>query len=114
MIVLGPEPGHEQRAAVEDALIGEVVDGVEARAAVQRLRPFDGVQVDGDERGLPVVGVHDVGKPGERLRELERAARQEREALEVVAVALRRRSIEVRPIEVVMVLEEVDRDVATG
>jgi hypothetical protein len=38
------------------ALRGEVVNGVDGGASVQGLRPLDGVDVDRDERRLPVGG----------------------------------------------------------
>ena len=110
--MLGPEAGNEQRLAVVDALIGEVVDRVDSGAAVQRLCPLDGVDVDGPKRRLPVVGVDHVGDPGERLHELECAPRQEGEPLEVVRVRLGWRAVEVRTVEVAMMLEEVDRHLA--
>src|SRR5262249_53940928 len=67
MVVLAPEPGDEQRPLAPNALMGEVVNGVDARAGVQRLRPLDGVDEDGDERRLPVVRVDDVGDESKRL-----------------------------------------------
>ena len=70
------------------------------RRAVQRLHPLDGVDVDRHQRGLPVVAVDDVGDEAERLAQLQRAARQEREALQVVGVALGRRAVEIRAVEV--------------
>ena len=102
------------RAAAGHPLVGEVVDREDGGRAVQRLRPLDGVHVDGHERRLPVVGVDDVGHEAERLAQLQRAAREEGEALQVVGVALARRAVEVRAIEVAVVLEEVDRHVAAG
>ena len=114
VVVLRPEAGDEQGAAVGDPLVREVVDRVEAGRAVEGLRPLHGVDVHGDERRLPVVRVHDVGMPAERLAELERAAREEREALEVVGVRLRGGAVQVLPVVVVMVLEEVDGHVAPG
>ena len=114
VVVLRPEAGDEHRAAVVHALIGEVVDGVDGGAAVQRLRPLDGVDVDRDERRLPVVRVDHVGNPAERLRQLERAPRQEGEALEVVRVGVGRGPVEVRAVEVAVMLEEVDRHLAAG
>ena len=54
------------------------------------------------------------GKKPSALHSSSDAARQEREALEVVGVALGRRTVEVRAVEVAVVLEAVDRDVAAG
>ncbi len=112
IVVLGAETGDEQGVTVGHALVGEVVDGVDGRRAVQRTRPFDGVDVDGDERRLPVVSVDHVGHEPDGLRELEGAAGEQREPLQVVAVGLARRSVQVRTIEVPMVLEEVHGHVA--
>ena len=94
------------------ALVGEVVDRIDGRRGVQRLHPLDGVDVDRHQRRLPVVAVDDVGEEAERLAQLQRSARQEREAFEVVGVALGRRTVEVGPVEVAVVLEAVERDVA--
>ena len=90
VVVFLAEAGDEDAAAVEDALVGQVVDRVDGRRRVQRLHPLDGVDVDGDQRGLPVVAVDDVGVEAERLAQLQRPARQEREPLQVVGVALGR------------------------
>ena len=92
--MLAAEASDEHRPALEVALVGEVVNREHAGRAVQRLRPLDGIQVDGHQRGLPVVGVDDVGNEPERLAQLERAARQEREALEVVGIGLPGRAVE--------------------
>src|SRR5262249_16813609 len=113
VMVLGSEAGDELRATVVLALIGEIVNGVERGAAVQRSCPLDGVDVDRDEGGLPVVGVDHVGDPPERLHQLERASRQEREALQVVGIRLGRRAVEMRAREMAMMLEKMDRHVAT-
>ena len=112
VVVLSPQPGDEHGAAVGHALVGHVVDGEHGGGAVERPGPFHRVDVDGNQRRLPVVGVDHVRHEVDRLAELERAAREEGEALQVVRVALAGRAVEVRPIEVPVVLEEVDRDVA--
>jgi hypothetical protein len=112
VVVVLAEPGDEHRATVGDTLVGEVVDRVDGRGAVEGARPLHRVHVDRDERGLPVVGVDDVGQEVQRLRELERAAREEGEPLEVVLVLPAGRAIDVRAVEEAVVLEEVDGDVA--
>src|SRR5262245_24474827 len=96
------------------ALMGQVVDGIDGGAPVPGLRPLHGVDVDGHERRLPVVRMDHVGYPAERFRQLEGAPRQEREALEVVRIGVWRRTVEVRTIEISVMLETVDGHLATG
>ncbi len=112
VVVFVPESGSDQIGAVEDALIREVVNGIDARASVQWATPLDGVHVHRHERGLPIVRVHDVRDPTERGAELERAPRQKGEAVEVVRIVAAGRAVEIRTIEVLVVLEEVDRHLA--
>ena len=58
-------------------------------AAVQRgVVPVEGLQVDGQQPGLPVVGVEHVGPLAAAAEVLEDRAREEREAQPVVGVVL--------------------------
>ena len=107
--VFRTEGRDEVRATVLVPLVGEIVDGVHGRGAVQRAGPLHGVHVHRHEGGVPVVGVHDVGYPVEDLGQFQRATRQEDEPLQVVAVA-----VQGRPVVVVVVLQQVHRDRGTG
>ena len=68
--------------------------------------PVERLQVDGNEPGLPVVGVEDVGPLAAAPEVLERRPREEREAQPVVVVvAVERGAVEER-----RVLDEDDVD----
>ena len=108
VVVLAPEAGDEHGVAVEDPLIGEIVDGVDRRRPVERLQPFHGVDVDGNEARLPIVAMNDVGEESQRLAELERAARQVGEPFEIVRITVTGWPVKVGAIEVAVVLEAVD------
>ena len=110
--VLGAKAGDEHRARLEVALVREVVNRVDGGRTVQGARPFHGVDVRGHQRGLPVIRVNDVGDEAQRIAELQRRAREQREAFEVVRIRLARGTVQVRAIEQAVVLDEVDGDVA--
>ena len=69
----------------EQPLVGEVVDGEDALRLRQLGAREPAAQRDRREPGLPVVQVDDVGGEAQRLRRLERADREQREAPVVVA-----------------------------
>ncbi len=112
-----PEPGHRHVVVPEHALVGEVVDGEQGREpAQQRVIAVERAQVDGQEPGLPVVGVDDLRGPAdtgarglERGQTLQGAAAEEHEALAVVPVVAVGGAVEIVAIVVVIVLQQVHR-----
>src|SRR6185436_16489323 len=96
MEMLATEPGDEHGARLVHSLIGQIVNREDRGRAMQRSAPFDRVDVYGQERRLPVVRMHDVGKEADRLTQLERCTAEEGEALQVVGVCVTRRAVEMR------------------
>ena len=95
------------RVAIEHALVGHVVDREHARDAAQRgIAPVEGLQVDGDETGLPVVGMEDVRPLPAAAEVLQGRAREEREAQAVVGVV----PVDRGPVVEGRVLDEDDLD----
>ena len=85
------ERGHPDRR--KQPLVGQVVDGEHpARPAQRRPTGEHRLQVDGRQARLPVVRVHDVGRPVGSRRELQRRPRQHGEPDGVVGIVDRRRS----------------------
>ena len=83
------EPDVREHARVERALVPDVVDGEHgARLREQAIPRKHAAQEERQERGLPVVGVHDVGPEAEPLADAERRPREHREA-EMLVVVLR-------------------------
>ena len=89
----------------------EVVDGQDGGGAGEGAARLDGVEEHGHERGGPVVDVEDVGRPPQVFAELDRAARQQAEAQQVVARHGARRIVEVAATEHLLVVQQVDGDV---
>ena len=86
---VGREAGRLQDGRVEVALVFEVVDGEDAggigelgHVAVGSAQPV------GDEAGVPVVAVDDVGAPVQHAGGFEGGAGEEGEAMTVVRVAV--------------------------
>jgi hypothetical protein len=85
-------------------LVGDVVDGEDRGRAVERgVVPVERFEVHGQEPGMPVVGVEDVGPLAAAAEVLDGGTGEEREAEMVVAVA-----VEERPVEEGRVLHEDD------
>ncbi len=103
LVVLGPG---------EPALVRHVVDGEDRGGGGGGRAGLERVQVDGDEPGLPVVDVDDVGHPAQRAAEAERAAREQRVAGQVVEVGAARVAVDAVAIVEGVVLQQVDARVA--
>jgi len=102
--VLLVKAGLERRVRRVDALEGEVVDRDDrARRGEERVAGVGDLQVGGDQRRVPVVGVRDVGLEVQRARRLESRARVEGEALVVDVEAVGGVSVERVPVAAVIV-----------
>ena len=83
----------------EDALVGEIVDGLyQACAAQLGVEGRGRTQHHRRERRLPVVAVHDVRGRPEQPQPLERCSAEEREALRIVGIV--RAPLAVQPVAV--------------
>ncbi len=91
----------------EDALVFEVVDGEDGAGVPPEggVPPVGGV-VGGDEAGVPVVAVEDIGPEADTGQGFENGAGVVGVALGFVVVA-----VEAGAVEVVFVVEEIKRDV---
>ena len=77
-----------------DALVAEVVKGeADARMAHAKML-IDFVKEDGDERGLPIVTMDNVGMLVGLEHELQRGAGEESETFDVVMMAVKNAAIE--------------------
>ena len=102
---VGGEAGSFENGRVEVALVFEVVDGEDAGGFGEFGRvTVGGAQPVGDESGVPVVAVDDVGAPIQHAGGLERGAGEEGEAVAVVRVAIDGRA----GADVVLVVNEQD------
>src|SRR5262245_57314127 len=78
-----------QPAGVEDALVGEIVNGQHGRDTSRRCARAEHPGGEhGDEARLPVVGVNHVVAPVAGHGPVERRLRQEREPLGIVRVVV--------------------------
>ena len=85
------------------ALIRNVVDGEDGLDAVELIQmAVVQVQVDGDQSGLPVVAVDDVGGEIDVEQGLQHRAGEERKALTVIVEA-----VQAAALEVILVVQEV-------
>ena len=113
-----PEPGHGHVVVPEDALVGEVVDGEEGGQRTEHgMVAVERAQVDGNQPGLPVVGVDDLRSPARSPSASiasSAAPTKEHEALAVVPVVAVRGAVEPIAVEVVVLGEEVDGDAAAA
>ncbi len=85
------EPGQGHVPVPEHPLVGQVVDrqqGPDRAAAVRAAVEL--VEVDGDQPGLPVVAVDDVGAEAQQADRLQHRPVEEDEPLAVVGVVARR------------------------
>ena len=106
------QPEQVDGVAREVPLVGEVVDGEDGGHAVEgRIVPVEGLQVDGNEAGLPVVGVDHLGAVAPAAQVFQRGPGVEREAHPVVAVVLVAHAVGVRAVEERRVLHEDSVDV---
>ena len=86
------------------ALVGDVVDGEHRLDAVELVQvAVVQVQVDGRQRGLPVVAVDDVGLEIGIEQHFEDGAGEEGEALAVIVEA-----VQAAALEVVFVVDEIE------
>ena len=84
-------------------LVLDIMDGEQALdVVVPRSVRIEQIVIHGNERGLPVVGMDDIGMEVDVGQHLEDGAREERKALRVVIV-----TIEGAALEVVFVVDEV-------
>ena len=105
--VLGPAGVQAEELAqdvgVVPALILDVVDGDHSLDGAVAVFPHTVVlQVDGDQGGLPVVAVNDLGPEFEVVQHPHHGPGKESEALAVVGLA-----VEGTPVEVLLVVQEV-------
>ena len=102
---------HRGGVGSEVSLIGQVVDGEDARRSMERrIVPVEGLQVDGHEARLPVVGVEDVRALAPAAEVFQAGAGEEGEAEPVVVVVVIAGAVEVGPVKERRVLDEDDRD----
>ena len=95
-------------------LIIQVVDGVNGGCALEGGRSTQsGIEVDRQERSLPVVCVNDVELQAEVLGGGDDGAAEEGVPFEIVVEAIVASSVESAPIEVVIVRDEPDGDIAS-
>jgi hypothetical protein len=111
-------PGQAEEGIVVlrvDALVAEVVDGEDGRRLGELAEALLVAEVDGDQGARPVVGVDDIGYPGQGAAKLEGRAREEGEALGIVReIGLGPGPIDPVPPEKTLVLQEVDRNSGIG
>ena len=89
------------------ALKPAVVHRQDARQALQvRLIAVDTAQEDRDERGVPIVRVHDQRAFAEAPRDLDRCGSEQGEALRVVRIVAARIAVKPRAVERRVVLEK--------
>ena len=90
-------PGqHEKRKRVrgKDSLIADVVDGEDRGNSLERgVLVVQGAQENGNQRGLPVVAMEDVGH-AEDLGGLQNGAAIQGEALGIVMIVAQRSAVE--------------------
>src|SRR3954465_12562673 len=103
--------GHEAVRA-GDALIVEIVDRVN-RSRVSELAAAakSGMEIDRQQRRMPVVRVDDVRRDAEALTTADDGAAEEREALDAIVVAVDARRVNLRTVKVVVIADEHERDV---
>lgn len=97
IIAIAAEAGQVERKRVEEALVGQVMDGEDRREAAERAA-VGGLEVVGQQAGMPIVGVHRVGAPALLLAQVQQqrrdAARKQDEAPVVVVRAKDRIAVE--------------------
>src|SRR5207237_9253310 len=104
------QTGDRQAVRREPSLIGEVVDREHrSDGAEDGVGAVDGGEQRGHEPGVPIVAVNDRGGKAERRHGLERGPREEAEALEIVPVLAAPLTVEAWPVEVGVVLDQVER-----
>ena len=99
----------------ETALVGDIVDRKQ-RGHVFELRHaalFD-LQVRRDEPRLPIVGVDHVELQAQLARRFDHGPGEKHEPLAIVAVIAAFLAIQLRPVVVVVLLDEIDRHLAVG
>ena len=100
---VGGQAGGFEDRRVEVALVFEVVDGEDAGGVGEFGRvSVGGAQPVGDQAGVPVVAMDDVGAPVEHAGGFKSGAGEEREAMAVVGVAVDGRTVA----EIVRVVDE--------
>jgi len=72
------------------------------------------VEVHGEERRVPVVGVDDVGREAEELAAADDGPGEEGESLDAVVVAVETRRVDVLAIEEVVIGYKDQRNVGAG
>ena len=111
-----PVESRQQHVPVpETALVGQVVEREQGGNAIVEgnVSVFD-LQVGGDQPGLPVVAVEHVNGDPDRTERLHHRAAEEGEPFAVVLIVVAVFAIQLRPVKVVVLLDQVDRNLRVG
>ena len=108
------QSGDAERFRPGIALIVEVVDRVDgARVAKVVAGAQSGMEIDRQQRRVPIVSVKNVGRDAEKTAAFDDGATEKRETLQVVVKAVDARRVNLFAIEVVVVGDEDQRNVAS-
>lgn len=111
VLLAGLEPQVGENRGGEEPLVAEVVDGEDrARGAEQAIPRVQRLEVEGNQRGLPVVTVEDLRTPLHALAALQSRAREQGEAEVLVGVV----RVEARAVEEHGAMDEVHRHLGPG
>src|SRR5438105_12175063 len=81
--------------AASDALVIQIVNRVDGACAREpRASAQSGMEIDRQQRGMPVMRVHDFGRHTEDLASADDRAAEKCEALDAVVVAVRARCVD--------------------
>jgi len=113
--VLPVQPGQQHVPVPERALVGHVVDRKQrGNPLVAREAAVFDVQIRRHQPGLPVVGVDHVQVQLQQPHGLQHRPREEHKPLAVVRIVLAVLAIELGPVVIGLLVDQVDRHVAAG